>query len=292
MRNYLRALDLCLKGKNLYLINQNSLDWKKISMVFTGASPILEEEVEDLIQERSRFFLLSSDTSAYFLYKKKILPDAILSIDSGRGTAYHFREDLPESIPIITWLGGNTEIFLKKNPIYIYLSSFPLDQILALYLKEALILKNSGLNIATLALSMAEEFDCLDFSLAGVSFLSYKGKSHCRGTGYEMYKSPQINRKSPLESYFPGYYRGTLSNKNKNSLAVLQKSRYGTQSFKNMSDSIAKQFTLMKNQNLPLEILRKFIQSLQSGEIHKELSEILGLTDSVMNRYIKNLQSF
>lgn len=100
---------------------------------FIGASPSLELEKDWIEKNRTKVYLLASDTSLGFLLQNKILPDAILSIDSGRGTGFHFPANTPDQIPIITWLGGSARIFDLPNPKILYVSTHPLDQMARMY---------------------------------------------------------------------------------------------------------------------------------------------------------------
>ena len=58
-------------------------------VLFVGAAPILEEQMEWIRLNQDRFFILSSDTACYSLLANDIRPDFILSIDAGRGTIFH-----------------------------------------------------------------------------------------------------------------------------------------------------------------------------------------------------------
>lgn len=175
-------------------------------VLFCGASPSLETQVEQIKTFRDKLFLISSDTSVSFLIQKKVYPDVILSIDSGRGTIFHLQSHLPNNSIFITWLGGNREIFLRKFKKYLFLSTFPLEQILqAYFLSELPILTNPSLNIAGMAKSIARELGAEKIIYAGTSFVSIYGKTHCKGTGYESYLLPKLNRKFALESYRKGY---------------------------------------------------------------------------------------
>lgn len=176
-----------------YLLN--SVQLNQSLPVFVGASPELEQEIPFLKQYRSEILLLASDTSAQFLLSQSLLPDAILSFDPGRGTLYHFLPSIPSEIPIITWLGGLPEIFSLPNPIYLVNTNHPMDQILELKLKEPWpSLANPSLNLAGMGKALAILAKSAKFLLSGVSFKGDFGKAHCRGTGYERYRLPRVNR--------------------------------------------------------------------------------------------------
>ena len=283
--NYFSNLIDSKEKSKLYLLTQQSFKWKETNILFVGGAPTLENEIEEIREKRENFFLLSSDTSSNFLLYNKVIPDAILSVDSGRGTSYHFRENFPDHIPIITWLGANKEIFRKSNPIYLIFTSHPLDQVMASLLSLSTI-SNPGLNIATLALSIASEFDIKDFGVSGVSFQSLNGKTHCRGTGYESYYSQLLNRKVTLENYSPGYYRTNISIKNQHTLNVLINSKYGLKTIHEFGNHkvIQKELGNAKKNNLPIS---QFFASIVKKDILGEMIKVIGTTKHEFMRYIK-----
>jgi hypothetical protein len=257
-------------------------------MIFIGASPILEEEILELKKKRANYFILASDTSCYFMYKNDLLPDAILSIDSGRGTAYHFRNDFPQEIPIFTWLGGNKEIFLRKNPIYLLFTSYPLDQLFSNYLQEFMILKNSSLNISGMAMSIAESMDILDFGFSGISFSSFNSKSHCRATGYESYMLPQIYRTKTMEMYSPGNYKTIISKKNQIATDTLKNSKYNYKNFKEVKPSIKFDFSINKSMIINKD-LKYFFKIINQENIINQLSAEIEIQPKLIKKYLKSL---
>ncbi|MCP5513145.1 MAG: DUF115 domain-containing protein [Leptospiraceae bacterium] len=227
LRNYLINLNLFFKNPKSRVLTAKSLEIKS-PIVFTGASPGLERDMETLKNLRNSIFLLASDSSLGFLLKNNLPPDAILSLDPGRGTAFHFSDRIPETIPILTWAGGSRRIFELPNPKVLFFTSYPLDQWLsAQVMNSESYLENPGRNIASLAVSISEFLGVSQLFFSGVSFLSEGGKTHCRGTGYESYFLPQTDRFHPLDSYVPVTYRGKLSSKNEIAKKAIQSSRYG-----------------------------------------------------------------
>lgn len=205
LRNFFLNFE-SLENTEVKFLNFNKKVLSKNYVLFCGASPVLETQIEQIKEFRNKFFLISSDTAASFLIHKKIYPNAILSIDSGRGTIFHLRENLPSDSIFFTWLGGNRELFFRNFKKYLFLTSFPLEQILQNYfLPELPILNNPSLNVAGMAKTISKELGAEKIIYAGTSFISIHGKTHCRGTGYENYLLPKIDRKFSLESYRKGY---------------------------------------------------------------------------------------
>lgn len=286
INNYIQNIRVSSEREDIYSLSDKTVDWKNLSIVFTGASPILEEEIEYLLLHRHNFFILSSDTSSYFLFKKGIKPDAILSIDSGRGTAFHFRDDLPNDIPIITWLGGNKEIFQRKNPIYLIYTTYPLDQIVVDRHKDLFLLNNPGLNISGMALAIAEKMNVLDFANAGISFTSYKGKTHCRGTGYEYFKLIDIRRTYSMEMYSPGNYKTGISKKNHLALDMLYKSRFGSKKLIDLHPTLIHEFQFQKKNKFKIDN-NSIINILNSENLLGLVSQELALPPQLIRKYLK-----
>ncbi len=192
--------DSLIKARKADTYLLNSIQMGQKLPVFVGASPDLEQEISFLKQHRSELLLLSSDTSVQYLLSESLLPDAILSFDPGRGTLYHFLPSIPSGIPIITWLGGLSEIFSLPNPIYLVNTNHPVDQILEHKLKEPWpSLANPSLNLAGMGKALATLAKSAKFLLSGVSFKGDSGKAHCRGTGYERFRLPQVKRERTWE---------------------------------------------------------------------------------------------
>ncbi|MDV6234877.1 6-hydroxymethylpterin diphosphokinase MptE-like protein [Leptospira ellisii] len=169
------------------------------TLLFTGAAPSLEEKTPWILRNRNRFHLLASDTSLGWLLSFGIVPDCVLSIDSSRGTLFHFRKLLPETVPILTWLGGAAFLFDLPNPKWIYFSTHPLDQTAAsLFFPQAPILENPSLNLAGIALSFAKRFSYGRTIFQGVDFRRIGGKTHCRASGYETFDRVFLSRKTSL----------------------------------------------------------------------------------------------
>lgn len=165
-------------------------------LLFLGASPNLEGEVNRIKKASSHSLVLSSDTALGFALASGIRIDAVLSMDSGRGTYFHFIDSLPREIPIFTWLGGSQAVYDLPNPKAILFTNYPLDQYLAHSL--GIESQNYGNNLATTAQNLAQIWGIPNFWIAGVSYYSEKDKTHCIGTGYERYHLPLANRKNPF----------------------------------------------------------------------------------------------
>jgi len=286
-RNYI--LNFHTAQKETYILDLASKFLEDQIVVFAGASPSLEREVSNLKKYRKKFWLLSSDTSAFFLVKNNLIPDAILSLDSGRGTIYHFRYELPQDIPILTWFGANRELFFRNYRKYIFFTTYPLDQLLqSLCYPNLFTLKNPSLNIAGLAKSLCIALGAKKLFFVGTSFLLEQGKSHCRGTGYESYMLPFVSRKKSLEGYRTGY-KQTMSPKNELARKEIFSGEFASQfnefEISNQKDFVPKSIPTQTQKNV-----YSFLQTLTTNTQYLQaLSIEINLPISFLIKYLKLL---
>ncbi|TGL15697.1 6-hydroxymethylpterin diphosphokinase MptE-like protein [Leptospira meyeri] len=279
-----------LKNRIGLFYNDTSIRWfqsfscEKKSILFVGASPGLETDLSTIKKNRSTFLIFASDTSIGYLLPNGIVPDYIVSFDSGRGTTYHFLTEIPSNIPIITWLGGSPYIFELKNPKILVNTGHPLDQILEHLFQTGFGKKwphysNPSLNLLGLVLSITEQIKKREFFVSGVSYISERGKSHCKGTGYERFYLPITNRKKSLELVTKRLYSG--ERKGKNQIAWEQmnqkESAFNIQNLNeadetNLSSKTKSEHFLESFQGFPpsLSDLAKWANQDQSGIIHRK----------------------
>lgn len=201
IRNEVRNLKHSLDnpGISQILLGSKTNSFQNQTLLFTGASPSLEAETEWILKHRNRFHLLASDTSLGWLLHSGISPDLVLSLDSSRGTLFHFRNILPKEIPILTWFGGSAFLFDLPNPKWIYFSTHPMDQALqSLFFPNAPILENPSLNMAGIAVSFAKHLRYKRTIVRGLDFQRNGGKTHCRSSGYEDFDRTALSRKRTL----------------------------------------------------------------------------------------------
>lgn len=279
-----------LKNRITLFYNDRSIQWfqyftsKKTRVLFVGASPGLELDLKTIQKERESFLIFSSDTALGFLLTNDLIPDYIVSFDSGRGTAYHFLLNIPRHIPIITWLGGSSYIFDLTNPKILVNTGHPLDQILEHLFREKIgkqwpHYSNPSLNLLGMVLSITENIENREFFVSGVSYLAERGKSHCAGTGYERFYLPETNRKKSLELTTKRLYSGERKGKNQIAWNELNQ-KESKQNIQFLSESKEKNFQtkykttqlLQSFQGFPpsLAELAKWANQDHSGIIHRK----------------------
>lgn len=192
--------------RNLVYGSQNCCQYlplpsvQKTTAIYCGASPSLESEIEIIQKSRDHAFFVSCDTASRYLVQNGIQPDLVVSLDSGRGTVYHL-QGLPDCVPILTWFGAHPYIFELPNPKIIYFSSHPLDQVLLSVIDpESEFIPNPTLDVSGLSIQYLHTLGFSQIYLAGLSFEATAGKSHCRGSGYELFWNPYTDRTHTFES--------------------------------------------------------------------------------------------
>jgi hypothetical protein len=213
-----------LYNKFSFIQNFPISEAKKDHCVYLGASPILEEQISHLKKWREKAFWICSDTSLRYLLSQELIPDAILSVDPGRGTLYHFPFGSYEDIPLFTWLGGNPKVIESSKNVYLFLTTYPLDQSLLASLSSSKdwILENPSQNSAGMAIGIADALGFSSIHLAGFSMVSQEGKSHCRETGYTAFYLPTFHRKFGLEMVANQGYQSKSKGKNQKSWEAIQ----------------------------------------------------------------------
>lgn len=199
------------------------------AVVYCGASPSL---FNDLARAAAPAVLAAADSSLAPLLNAGIVPDVVLSIDAGPGTAYHLAAariaarssgTAMESIPVLTWAGAHAALESYFKTLWFYRSTFPLEQILGhgplAFAPEQI---NESRNTAGLAVVLASLLGMGRVELAGTGFVSAGTVTHVPGTGYDLYARCRQSRTTPAAGYRPRTYSPELSGKNRLSASGLE----------------------------------------------------------------------
>jgi hypothetical protein len=213
-----KSLNSPHKTDKIRILEKDGFKNSPKTAVFLGAAPRMESDLEWIIGNRAKLFLICSDTCSRFILNSGIVPDLILSIDAGRGTLFHLYPNQNINVPLVTWLGADPVLSEEYSNRYFFLSSHPLDQIISLKwdLPPSWCISNPSKNLVGMAKNLAVYLGFQNFLAAGFSLVSEHGKTHCRGTGYEIYYLNQINRRTSFYQKMPTHvYQKTLTSKNK-----------------------------------------------------------------------------
>jgi hypothetical protein len=209
-----------------------------LPLIFCGGGPGIIENLKNTAGPdalKSFSYILSSDTASGPVFKSGITPDAVISIDAGRGTLFHLlsmMQLLPQEVqkaqtfdfPVISWSAGSGFLhnFFKER-LY-YRSTFPLDEAISAeypVFNDLPLWSNASRNMAGIALHIAKYLGYKEIYTAGSLFRSVNGQTHERGTGYEYYLLQRTNRLHSIENYSPGLYTDERTGFNKTSLSEL-----------------------------------------------------------------------
>lgn len=266
----------------------------KLPAIFIGASSILENQWKWILDNRDYIFIFSSDTALRTLLLLGIIPDSVVSVDSGRGTHFHLMEEIPLSVNVFTWLGGSRIQIKNQENLFLFLTNHPLDQWLAQinHIPDSWIIDNPSRNIAGMCIRLAKYLGFETIFLAGFELKSQMDKTHVRGTGYESYALPLLHRKKTLASFYPRkVYGKNFSQKNSGSLQVIQNTKDINVIF--LKESLPELYPLDKYSEKN-QFTRSNKNQLQFQELNPPTSlylnsiagkEISGISNKVVKRY-------
>jgi len=206
----------------------------KSDAVLLAGGPGLEhiKDFYPLILKKPRPLIICIDTAVPFIIRNGITPDLIVTIDSGRGTFYHFLDTINKiQVPLLTWTCANRNLWkTRKIKFWLYASSFPMDQILSYLFPDLCTLENPGGNVLTLAVNFYYKFFSGKLHIFGLDMekKDYSLRSHFSGSAYENQYLKKLNRLNSLENYNKNYkvashyqyFFSSLPDENKKNLYV------------------------------------------------------------------------
>lgn len=173
--------------------------------IITGAGPSLEDQIPFIKKERTRNFLIATDTSFSTLMHNGIRPDAVISIDCQHISYHHFLQHIPADIPLVVDLASPPLITRLSPNILFFTSGHPLSQYVNVNFRRFPQVDTSGGNVSHAAVSLAGALGAKNISLAGMDFSYPQGKSYARGSYLYPYFGSKADRLSPLESQFMNF---------------------------------------------------------------------------------------
>lgn len=174
--------------------------FKNVPCVIAGAGPSLDEELDNIKNNRSKFMLLAVDAALKPLLAAGIQPDYVFGLERNNLWQTKFYTDITPGCELICYPVLAPEVLSAyqgdKRVVYRNYSYF------AFWEKQAPKgLMRSGGSVIHLASVLAQYFGCKDIMLVG-SDCAYEGddikgyRSHCKNTGY-----PEWATYQPLEFY-------------------------------------------------------------------------------------------
>jgi hypothetical protein len=180
-----------------------------------AAGPSLDRSLPLLQEQRTRRFIIATDTSLPALLAAGIEPDAVISIDCQIWSYNHFfrRTHIPlfldvASPPLLAERSTAPRFFSGGHPLSRFFSRASAD------IPE---LDASGGNVTYAAVSLAEALGAETVELFGADFSYPLGVAYARGTWLHPFYDKQQNRFSPIETFFSHLiYRTSLEKRHAN----------------------------------------------------------------------------
>lgn len=174
-----------------------------------AAGPSLDETCSLLINNRNKYFIISTDTAYKALLNRKISSDAVVSIDGQYVSQNHFSENInPETIFIFDYCGNSSaveKISKNGNKIIFTNSSHPLVNFAEMVTdnrESSLVLTNGSGTVTSTAIDFAVKSGFKNIEVFGADFSFTGNKAYTRGSYLdELFLNCQ-NKKSSLEKQF------------------------------------------------------------------------------------------
>ncbi|MGN0740771.1 MAG: 6-hydroxymethylpterin diphosphokinase MptE-like protein [Treponema sp.] len=217
-----------------------------------AAGPSLDMTIEKIISERDRYFVIATDTAFSICGKRKILPDAVVSIDGQNISYKHFlggKTDFP--IFIFDLQANLNAVNFVKNAgaeILFIKSGHPFSSYAELCTaeKNAFLPVNCGAGTVTIAaVDFARKAGFEKIQVYGADFSYIFNKPYAKGTYLDALYRTCENRILPAENSFVNLLYRTPVTKSKIAVSSVQ-----TEQIKNeVLDSYRKTFLEWLNEN-------------------------------------------
>ena len=176
--------------------------------IIVAAGPSLDDNINDIKDNISDYFIIATDTAYQALYKHNIEADIVISIDGQHISHNHFM-GIPESTKTIFALDLCSDYSIseylknKKLPIFYFKSGHPLSNYASSFSKIPIIELFSGAGTVTItALDLALKLGFSKIKIYGGDFSYIKGKAYVRGTYFDYLFGKENNKLSTLENFY------------------------------------------------------------------------------------------
>ncbi|MDR0558328.1 MAG: DUF115 domain-containing protein [Treponema sp.] len=166
----------------------------------TAAGPSLDRSLPLLQEQRTRRFIIATDTSLPALLAAGIEPDAVVSIDCQIWSYNHFFRRT--RIPLFLDLASPPLLAERSVAPYFFSGGHPLSRFFSRSGSDIPELDTSGGNVTYAAVSLAEALGVERVELFGADFSYPLGIAYARGTWLHPFYDKQQNRFSPTETFF------------------------------------------------------------------------------------------
>lgn len=181
---------------NLKLFSQNKNDFSDIKIpldktaVIVAAGPSLDKTINEILNNRNLYYVISTDTSISVLLNNGIIPDAILSIDGQLVSSTHFllkNKNLLKNMIFIFDLCANSSAVKKvyeiSKKVLFSVSAHPLCKYIKSFFPSSFISLQTGSGTVTIAaLDFAIKAGFQNIQIFGADFSYTNGKPYTKGT--------------------------------------------------------------------------------------------------------------
>ena len=158
--------------------------------VILGAGPTLEKKIPELQNNRSSYYIISTDTALSILCNNSLCPDCVVSLDGQNVSGTHFIHTKPADLANTVFLfdltanpGAVRKAALLNGKIVFFISGHPLSKYINKNLNCSLFELFSGAGTVTIcALDYAIKCGFTDIRIFGADFAYLDGKAYARGT--------------------------------------------------------------------------------------------------------------
>ena len=272
------------------------------TLAIIGASPNLENQIEELKKHREDFYVISTDTAFPVLLQNEIIPNAVATLDGQSVSTRHFMQKIPENCLLIADFCSNPSIIKKflqnKKKIAFTNTGHPLSSLFDFWLCEKTH-KKSIYNVSAgngtvlqLALDFGFSVGFSKYRLFGADFAYTQNKPYTKGTYFDFQfnsKGTKINSTENLYSEL--MYKGKL---------IVENSVITTENLKSYKEYLEKYLEIrqfsqnqdvkLQNQFLPKDFFQWYLKNLLNDE--KNAKKTLLPLLAWINNYNKNSDNY
>ncbi len=173
--------------------------------IVTAAGPSLDDLAPDLEKARAGKYLIATDTSMGALLARRIIPDAVVSIDCQHISYYHFLTPVPGEVPLVLDLASPPSVARRARRVHFFSSGHPFCRFVSSHFRPFPSLDTSGGNVTHAAVSLADALGARRIFLYGADFSYPAGACYARGTYIHRYFRIRSGRMSPQEGLFASF---------------------------------------------------------------------------------------
>ncbi|MCQ2597933.1 MAG: DUF115 domain-containing protein [Treponema sp.] len=235
-----------------------------------AAGPTLDREIEKIIENREKYFVLSTDTAFSVCSKKKLFCDAVISLDAQNISCNHFLHNIDKKTLFLLDFCSSSGIVRKirrnGNDIFFFSTGHPL--VSYLFKNQDIVKFSAGSGSVTIAaLNFALYYGFKEIQTIGADF-SYPGnKPYCKGTYLDPLYNKNSDKKETSEKTFNKLmYRTELITRGSvKTTAVLDSYK---ESFENFLNSKDLSWTIKQN----VYVIKKNIENISKEFSNKPVS--------------------